>query len=237
MLPFDLLHLLLLFVADTNRMVNIPQIIINMADAAKAKFEKERDDVLKALPAELKDAFRTIGFCRGDEDIADDDEDADPSAPAPYMQPVLIVSPYDVPPKPIRDIYWMDAFSKAKRSKAKLKKLDYLVYVYGSDDPGDCYNFVSHEDFVPLERGQKEGMDVLPKEIADKPESERTEAEAKLVRALQEMRADLSKAPGDRKHGEPFLEGYEKLLAKEAETKKKKKDEPAATPPAKKQKT
>jgi len=214
-------------------MVNIPQIIINMSDDAKSKFEKERDDVLKTLPDHLKDAFGTIGFGPGEED--DDDDEGNNSTnlkPAqPYMNPVLIVSPYDVPPKPIRDIYWMDAFSKAKRSKAKLKKLDYLVYVYGSDDPGDCYNFVSHDDFVPLEEGQKNGLDILPKVVADKLESERTGSEAKLVRAIEEMKADLPKAKGDRKHGEDFLEGYEKLMAKEKETDK------ASPPPAKKRKT
>jgi len=223
-------------------MVNIPQIINNMAEAAKAKFEKEREDVLKALPDELKDVFGTIGFSPGEED--DDDNEGGVSTPpsattTPYMQPVLIVSPYDVPPKPVRDIYWMDAFSKAKRSKAKLKKLDYLVYVYGSDDPDDCYNFLTHDDFVPLEQAQKNGLDVLPKAVADKPESERTESETKLVRALEEMRADITKAPGDRKHGSPFLERHEKLQVKEAEAETKKNGLPSSSPPppAKKQKT
>ena len=226
-------------------MVNIQRIINNMADAAKAKFEKERNDVLKALPDELKDVFGTIGFSPGDEEDDDDDEQqgATTPPPPPYMQPVLIVSPYDVPPKPVRDIYWMDAFSKAKRSKAKLKKLDYLVYVYGSDDPDDCYSFVPHDDFVPFDQARRRGMDVLPKSVADKPESERTGPETKLARALEEMRADLSKAPGDRKHGSPFLEGYQKLLRaeeEEAAAKKKNKNNNGSSsppPPAKKQKT
>jgi len=217
-------------------MVNVPQIISKMADAAKAKFEKERNDVLKALPDELKDLFGTIGFCPGEEDDDDEEETTD-SAPPPtkaqaFMQPVLIVSPYDVPPKPIRDIYWMDAFSKAKRSKAKLKKLDYLVYVYGSDDPDDCYNFLSHEDFVPLEQAKSKGLDVLPTAIADKPADKRTGSETRLARALEEMKADLPKAPGERrKHGSPFLEAHEKLLAKEQQNGQ------SSPPPAKKQKT
>jgi len=210
-------------------MVNIPQIISKMAEDAKQKWEKERTDVLKALPDNLTEAFGTIGFCPGE---LDEDENNQSSALAqPYMQPVLIVSPYDVPPKPVRDIYWMDAFSKAKRSKAKLKKLDYLVYVYGSDDPDDCYNFVKHEDFISLEESQKQRLDVLPSAIAEKPASDRTDAENKLARALDEMRADIPKARGDRKYGEPFLEGHEKMLAKEAEKAQ------SAPPPAKKQKT
>eukprot|EP00534_Pseudo-nitzschia_fraudulenta_P002039 CAMPEP_0201121332 /NCGR_PEP_ID=MMETSP0850-20130426/5230_1 /ASSEMBLY_ACC=CAM_ASM_000622 /TAXON_ID=183588 /ORGANISM="Pseudo-nitzschia fraudulenta, Strain WWA7" /LENGTH=206 /DNA_ID=CAMNT_0047387743 /DNA_START=151 /DNA_END=771 /DNA_ORIENTATION=+ len=206
-----------------------------MAEAAKAKFEKERSDVLKALPDELKDTFGTIGFCPGEEDDDDDDNNnneanTNASPQAPYMQPVLIVSPYDVPPKPVRDIYWMDAFTKAKRSKAKLKKLDYLVYVYGSDDPDDCYNFVSHDEFVSLEEGKTNGFDIVPPALASKKESERTESESKLVRAIEEMKADLTKKPGDRKHGEPFLEGYEKLKAKEEGV-------VSSPPPSKKQKT
>lgn len=194
-------------------MVNIPAIITKMADDAKDKFEKERIDVLKALPDELKDFFGTIGFCPGEEDDDDDDQEDKPRA-QPYMQPILIVSPYDVPPKPVRDIYWMDAFTKAKRSKAKLKKLDYLVYVYGSDDPDDCYNFLKHDDFVSYEQGKTNGYDLVPPSIASKSESERTESEAKLVRGLKEMKLDLNKAQGDRKHGDPFLERHEKIEAK-----------------------
>jgi len=216
-------------------MVNIPQIIHKMADDAKSKFEKERNDVLKALPDELKNSFGTIGFTLGD---VDDDDDDEANKAVPYMQPVLIVSPYDVPPKPVRDIYWMDAFAKAKRSKAKLKKLDYLVYVYGSDDPDDCYNFVKHEDFVTLQEGRDSGLDILPRAIADKPADTRTESEQKIARAFDELKVDIDKAPEDRKHGDPFLERHEKLLVSEAEKDKSKSQSKSQSPrPAKKQKT
>lgn len=197
-----------------------------MAEEAKEKFEKEKSDVLKALPKEIRESFGTIGFSPRAED--DDDEAA---SQLPYLQPVLIVSPYDVPPKPIRDIYWMDAFTKAKRSKAKLKKLDYLAYVYGSDNPNDCYNFVTHEDFVTLEEGKTNGFGVIPPEVSSKPESERTSAENKLVRGIEEMNVELAKAPEDRRnHGTPFLEAHEKLQSKDREDSKDQ-------PPAKKQKT
>ena len=53
----------------------------------------------------------------------------------------------------------------------------------------DCYNFVSHEDFIPLEEAQSKGLDVLPKAIAEKAESERTDTETKLARGLEEMKA------------------------------------------------
>mmetsp|Transcript_13931 Transcript_13931/g.29332 ORF Transcript_13931/g.29332 Transcript_13931/m.29332 type:complete len:231 (-) Transcript_13931:88-780(-) len=218
--------------------VKIPEIIFKMAEAQQAKFEKEKLEVLKALPDEIKDLFGTIGFCLGEEDDDETDDEKGNSNkaaetgqhPPPFMQPILIVSPYDVRPKPVRDIYWMDAFTKAKRSKAKLKKLDYLVYVYGSDDPDDCYNFVAHEDFVTFEQGRASGFDVLPPTVAAKSESLRTSSENKLVRGIEEMKIDLVKTPEDRrKHGSPFLEAHEKLQAKE-------KEEAKGQPPAKKQK-
>lgn len=150
-----------------------------------------------------------IGFCPGDEDdddsdSDDDDDDSKPKAPfVPYFQPVLI-SPYDVPPKPVRDIYWMDAFTKAKRSKAKLKKLDYLVYVYGSNNPNDCYNFVNQSEFVSYEDGLKQGY--------CEENQEQQLSNKRLTRGLKEMKMDLQKEPTDRRKDhvdEPFRERYE----------------------------
>lgn len=201
-----------------------------MAQEAKLKFEVERDDILKTLPDELKDVFGAIGFCQGEDE--DEEEGGAAGKPAAFI-PCLIVSPFDVPPKPVRDIYWMNLYTKAKRSKAKLKKLDYLVYVYGSDDPDDCYNFVAHEDFVALEDGRSRGYDALPKSVSSKSESDRTETEAKLVRGLEEMKADLEKQPCDRKRGGPFLERWETLSQEESGLKE---DKDEAPPPAKKQK-
>jgi len=192
-------------------------------DDAKEKFEKERDETLKALPDELKDLFGTIGFCLGEEDDEDSDDEAGttdnskPKAPfVPYYQPVLIVSPYDVPPKPVRDIYWMDAFTKAKRSKAKLKKLDYLAYVYGSDNPNDCYNFVNQSEFVTYEEGQKQGYDS---------ENQLQLPSSRLIRGLKEMKLDLPKESSDRRKDhvdEPFLERYEESSNGQPPSKKQK---------------
>jgi len=179
----------------------------------KEKFEKEREETLKALPEELKQLFGTIGFCPADEDDDDsDDEDNEDGGGGekklsvqvpfvPYHQPVLIISPYDVPPKPVRDIYWMDAFTKAKRSKAKLKKLDYLVYVYGSTNPNDCYHFVPQTEFVTYEEGLQRGY------------CNEQHPNKRLGRGLKEMKVDLPKESEDRRKDhvgeEAFLERYE----------------------------
>jgi hypothetical protein len=203
-------------------------------DDDKTNFEAERDKVLSELPQKLKDKFGTIGFCLVENDDDDDDAEAAAAAaetkknrPSVYYQPVLIVNPYDVPPKPVRDIYWMDAFTKAKRSKAKLAELDYLVYVYGSDDPDDCYNFVSHDEFVTLEDAQEQGLDQLPEYLQERVQaasttSTMTEVETKLIRGLEEMREDISKSPQDRKpHGKySFVERHEEK--KEPPSKKQK---------------
>jgi hypothetical protein len=125
------------------------------------------------------------------------------------------------------------AFTKAKRSKAKLAALDYLVYVYGADDADDCYNFVSHDEFVSLEEAQEQGLDQLPEELKERIEKKKTdpsvklsEVEEKLIRGLEEMKADVDKDPKDRKpHSKyAFVERHEE-------------SKDAKGPPQKKQKT
>jgi hypothetical protein len=82
-------------------------------EEAKRKFEKERKKILSEIPANVKAMFGQIGFA-----IWEEYEE---------MLPIWVLNPCDVPPKPVRDVYWFDMFSKAKRSK-KLAKMSYLVY-------------------------------------------------------------------------------------------------------------
>ena len=195
----------------------------------KETFEEGRDKILSDLPDALKDQFGAIGFFMVDDDDDDSAENnAEESRDRPtYYQPVLIVNPFEVAPKPVRDIYWMDIFNKAKRSKGKMASLDYLVYVYGSDDPDDCYNFVSQEDFISLESAREHNIDVPPAELAGKAVEDLTEVEVKLLAGHKEMQEDLAKERLDRKpHSKfPFLERYEEREKNEA-----------AGPPSKKSK-
>jgi len=206
---------------------------------AKEKFEKERGETLTSLPEEITKWFGVIGFSPGEDDDDDgdddDDDDDDPTkkkAAVKFYQPILLVSPYDVPPKPVRDIYWMDTYTKAKRSKAKLKKLDYLAYVYGSDDPDDCYNFVPQHEFVSLEEGIQRGYDRVPSASSSSLLS--TDTQQRLRRGLQELHDDADKTPNERriKHttDHPFLERH-------AKKKKKKEEGASSSPPTKKQRT
>jgi hypothetical protein len=220
-------------------------------DDAQTSFEAERDGILNSLPPSVKDKFGTIGFFLIEDDGDDDDDDSDdaddkkvknnastPPQPKTYYQPALIVSPYDVPPKPVRDIYWHDAYMKAKRSKAKLAALDYLVYLYGSDDADDCYNFVAQDEFITLEEAQQQGLDKLPPELEERLLRQQkdgssgklkllSDMETILVRGLEEMKADIDKEPKDRKPNRkfPFAERHETAAAS------------SDGPPPKKQKT
>jgi hypothetical protein len=204
-------------------------------ESAKKKFEAEREKILSELPSSIKAMFGTIGFAAAEPDDDDDDDDEEEGGgggDAPLvMLPVLILSPYDVPPKPVRDVYWFDLFSKCKRSKS-LNKLAYLVYHYGADDPDDCYSFIEHEDFVSYEAGCAQSLHVLEPELERKVQSgvELTEKEAMRVRGLQELQEDVPKEPSERKRGNAgFKERHELLEATSARGSTKK-------PPAKRQK-
>lgn len=178
-------------------------------NTAKKKFEKEREKTLAELPESVKAMFGQIGFAASEHDENE-------------IIPVLVLSPYDVPPKPVRDVYWYDLFGKAKRSKS-VDKLAYLVYHYGHDDPDDCYSFIEQDEFYSYEEGKERGYDVMPEALAAKLKAggDLTEEEEIRVRGLKEMEEDVPKAPEERKRGTTdFLERHEKL--KEPPAKKRK---------------
>jgi hypothetical protein len=167
---------------------------------AKIKFEKERETTLKSLPDSVKSMFGHIGFAILDE------EDA-------LQVPVLILNPYHVPPKPVRDIYWFDLFMGKKRKKGGLIKLAYLVYHYGSNDPDDCYSFVEQDEFTSYEAGCEAGYHVLPSHVQAKLDAGQPleESDEHLVRSWSEMQEDAAKQPEDRRRGVAFQERYELL--------------------------
>lgn len=190
------------------------------------KFELEKDGILKSLPDNITAMFGTIGFCKDEEDDDSDDEGAKKPAAAPGedMVACLVMDPYDVPPRPVRDVYWHNIYMIAKKKK-KLKDLQYLVYHYGADDPDDCYSFISHEDFVSYESGLKAGYDKLPGFIQSRVDAGAalSEDEQKRVRGLVEMKEDALKDASERKRGNyPFLERHEKDDAPPAKRQKKK---------------
>jgi len=86
--------------------------------SAQSKFEAEKDKILNDLPESAKKMFGVIGFAKADVDDDDDDDNNSnaenkPTASATQEDqyvPILIMSPYDVPPRPFRDVYWFDMY-------------------------------------------------------------------------------------------------------------------------------
>lgn len=187
-----------------------------MSDLAQAKFEKEKEQVLKSLPDTFKKTFGVIGFCKHEPD-EDEEENANANAGEEYI-PCLILGPYSIPPRPFRDVYWWDYYSKAKRTK-KLGEMEYLVYHYGATDNNDCYSFITQENFKSYEDGLAEGLDKLPASLQAKVDAgeELTEEEQVRVNGLKEIKEDVDKAPEDRKRGNwQFKERHEVMREKEA---------------------
>jgi len=187
-----------------------------MAEIAQEKFEKEKEQVLKSLPEKIKKMFGVLGFCKHEPD-SDDEENANANAGDEYI-PCLILDPYSVPPRPVRDVYWWDSYSKYKRTK-KLGNMEYLVYHYGATDPDDCYSFISQENFKSYEDGVAEGLDKLPNYMQVKVDAgeKLTEDEEIRVRGLKEIQEDLDVPKEDRKRGNwKFKERHEIMFEKEA---------------------
>jgi hypothetical protein len=190
-------------------------------ESAKSKFEKERETILKSLPDNLKSMFNEMGFCKVEVD-EDDEENVNINAGDEYV-PCLILSPYSVPPRPVRDVYWFDLYSKCKRTK-KLGEMEYLVYHYGSNDPLDCYSFIPHENFKSYDSGVAEGLDRLPESIQAKLDAgeELTEEEEMRVRGLEEMKEDAAKPAEERRRGNwEFKERHEALAEGKEPAKKR----------------
>ena len=114
----------------------------------------------------------------------------------------------------------------AEKRKKELKKLEYLVYHYGIDDPTDCYSFIQQDAFVSYDDGIAEGYGELPAAIQAKVDAgdELTEEEEQRVRGIKEMKEDALKEKGERKRGNwQFKERHELLEAKEPAKKRQKK--------------
>jgi hypothetical protein len=68
-------------------------------EIAQKKFEEERDAVLASIPESYRALFGQIGFYPWSKSLL----------------PVLIVSPFDVPPSPVRK-QWLEMFNKVSFS-------------------------------------------------------------------------------------------------------------------------
>lgn len=193
-------------------------------DDAKSRFEAEREKILSELPQKAKDQFGQIAFAVAHEEEEDDDDDDDPPTTVtgtPF--PCLVLNPYCVPPKPMRDVYWFEMFSKTKGKNKK--PLQHIVYHYGHD-VDDCYSFVDCDKLTYYDDALAQGMVALPPALVAKMDNKEplAEEEQQRVTGMEELREDLLKGPAERKRGVVFLERHEEPPKKKA-------------PPAKRQKT
>jgi len=73
------------------------------------QFAAEKKRTLECLPLEYRNRFHTMGFYGGD------------------RRPVQILSPYDLPPGPLRRT-WLEVFSQQLKRRGGLDELPYLLY-------------------------------------------------------------------------------------------------------------
>ena len=81
--------------------------------------------------------------------------------------------------------------------------MTFLVYWYGFE-PKEAYSFLPPKQFKMYNEGLAMNLGTLPTKIQKKVDSGKTltKKENDLVRGLEEMRADLAKAPEERTKGE-----------------------------------
>ncbi|CAJ1961073.1 unnamed protein product [Cylindrotheca closterium] len=188
----------------------------------KEKFEKRKQEVLDSLPGEVKSKFGQQFFAKW--------------AKSPL--PVLVLSPYNVPPGPVRDM-WFDMYEKVKK-QGRLASASNLVYWYGAyDDPANAYSFVIKSKLIPFAIGEKKGLGKVPNAIRKKLDEGKKigGADKMLLQGIEEMEEDKAKEPDDR-HGrmnQVFLEDWE-FVEEEVIVQEEEKSKPKAKPKNKKTK-
>mmetsp|Transcript_19636 Transcript_19636/g.48279 ORF Transcript_19636/g.48279 Transcript_19636/m.48279 type:complete len:822 (-) Transcript_19636:25-2490(-) len=190
----------------------------------KEDFEKTKQEVLDSLPEEVTSKFGQQFFSKWGKSCL----------------PLLVLSPYNVPPGPVRDM-WFTMYDKVKKQD-RLASASNLVYWYGAyDDPANAYSFVIKTKLIPYATGIKKGHNKLPNPLQKKLDAGKKLGgqEKMLVQGLEEMEEDKDKEPNER-HGrmnQAFLEDWEfageELIVQEQEEEKPK---PKPKPKAKKTK-
>ena len=167
----------------------------------KQDFEKERDEILEAIPDDYKAMLGQIGFAKWSKNLV----------------PVLILSPFDLPPGvgSVRE-QWMHMYEKLS-SQGRLANLSYVIYFYGSATTASPYSFIQQTKFIPYEKEKaktKKSVYQLPAKLQKKIEAgaKISGSDAYLVTAYEEMEEDLQKPAEDRKRGiTGFKECYDVL--------------------------
>eukprot|EP00986_Skeletonema_menzelii_P001764 scaffold488_cov142-Skeletonema_menzelii.AAC.3 len=146
-------------------------------DKMEKDFNKQKQEILKQLPEQMKQQFLQIGFAQARNGF----------------RPVLFLSPYDVF-YPVRTP-WLNRFKKTTDPR----KVPWIVYWYGQPLQ-NAFSLVSASNCLSYAKALERGVADLPKDILQKINSGKKlgKSEEKLHHIWAQIEADIHKAPADR---------------------------------------
>lgn len=186
---FDMERALKLYEACKRAEKNDPEIQLKI-DNMEKDFNKEKQEIMRQLPDEMKRQFLQVGFARLD-------------ARSGY-KPVIFLSPYDVF-YPVR-WPWLDQFKKATDPQ----KVPRIVYWYGQEIEL-AFSIVTANNCLSYNEARKLGVADIPKDILQKIKRRKklSKSEEKLYHSLKQIEEDIDKAPADRIRFEKPKEDHE----------------------------
>ena len=163
-------------------------------DLERERFEKEKEEILSIVPKGHQDNWGQIGFVKW----------------AKQWRPVVLQSPYSVPPNSQMRDQWMTMFRNCQEDP---KRMTFLCYWYGTDNPGEAYTFQQRRTIILHNEGVKKDFHLVPKTIQRKLDRNKklTKAERELVNGLKVVEEELTKKPEDRVLV-PVREFHEQML-------------------------
>jgi len=186
---FDMERALKLYEACKRAEKNDPEIQLKI-DNMEKDFNKEKQEIMRQLPDEMKRQFLQVGFARLD-------------ARSGY-KPVIFLSPYDVF-YPVR-WPWLDQFKKTTDPQ----KVPRIVYWYGQEIEL-AFSIVTANNCLSYNEARKIGVADIPKDILQKIKRRKklSKSEEKLYHSLKQIEEDIDKAPADRIRFEKPKEDHE----------------------------
>mmetsp|Transcript_8994 Transcript_8994/g.13982 ORF Transcript_8994/g.13982 Transcript_8994/m.13982 type:complete len:886 (+) Transcript_8994:116-2773(+) len=162
------------------------------AAEAKSDFEAAKQKILDGLDSSYKELFGKIAFCKWKKD--------------PY-RPVLILSPYSVPPA-LRET-WLTMW---KNTKGDPKRMWYYTFWYGSPLE-EGYTQSKRKELILYDEGEKRGLHQLDEKVQRKLDNGKklSKAEEQAVKGYEQLESELAKQPSQR-YSETFQELHASIL-------------------------
>mmetsp|Transcript_23674 Transcript_23674/g.55871 ORF Transcript_23674/g.55871 Transcript_23674/m.55871 type:complete len:987 (-) Transcript_23674:1196-4156(-) len=182
---------------DPKSQKELEKLLEGAREDARRELEDEKEEIFRRVPRNIQGMWGQVGFAKWNKS---------------YL-PVLNLSPYDVPPGPVRQM-WMEMFEKMRENGRPLEKMSYLVYWYGEESPQSYYSITANSNFVKYDDAPAK-----MKDFAKTAEKKKLDGAKKLssddqqrLRGMKQLQEDLKKPFDERKRGDlSFKEGYELL--------------------------